>query len=226
MEQKSTELPLLIGQKGPLNGQRWIIGSEMTIGRDPECDIIITDRQVSRFHARLISSPGNIEIEDLNSKNGTYCNGNPVVEKEALQDGFVIQIALVQEFVFLSSDATMPLEIMDFPILQEESSLRIDKKSRRVWIQGEELIPSLSAQQYKLLKILYDAKERVVARQEIITSVWGEKEAMGVSDQALDALVRRLRDRIRELDVNHEYIVTVRGHGLRLDNPFNQQTKV
>jgi len=31
--------------------------------------------------------------------------------------------------------------------------------------------------------------------------------------------VRRLRDRLAEIDPNYEYIVTVRGHGFRLDNP-------
>ena len=38
-------------------------------------------------------------------------------------------------------------------------------------------------------------------------------------DQALDALIRRLRDRLAEADPGHEYVVTVRGHGLRLENP-------
>jgi DNA-binding response OmpR family regulator len=40
-----------------------------------------------------------------------------------------------------------------------------------------------------------------------------------VSDQALDALIRRLRERIAALDPEREYISTVRGHGIRLDNP-------
>jgi DNA-binding winged helix-turn-helix (wHTH) protein len=35
----------------------------------------------------------------------------------------------------------------------------------------------------------------------------------------LDALVRRLRDRLSAIDNDHQYIITIRGHGLRLDNP-------
>jgi DNA-binding response OmpR family regulator len=42
---------------------------------------------------------------------------------------------------------------------------------------------------------------------------------LNVSEQALDALVRRLRDRLAEIDPIHNYIITVRGHGLRLENP-------
>jgi len=48
--------------------------------------------------------------------------------------------------------------------------------------------------------------------------VWGEEEALGVSEQAIDALVRRLRERIAAIDPGHKYIVTVRGHGFRLEN--------
>jgi DNA-binding winged helix-turn-helix (wHTH) protein len=58
-----------------------------------------------------------------------------------------------------------------------------------------------------------------VSRQELVSTVWGDEQSAGVSDQALDALIRRLRDRIADLDPSHQYIVTVRGHGLRLDNP-------
>jgi DNA-binding response OmpR family regulator len=49
--------------------------------------------------------------------------------------------------------------------------------------------------------------------------VWGEEQAIDVSEQALDALVRRLRDRLATVDPNHSFIITIRGHGLRLDNP-------
>ena len=221
MERTSNELPLLIGQSGPLNGQKWIINDALTIGRDPECDIVIPDRQVSRFHARLTPTLKGIVIEDLGSKNGTYCNRLSVNGRETLQDGYIVQIALIQEFVYLSSDATMPIDRLELIVQDVVGDLKLDKKSRRVWIKGVELNPSLSAPQYKLLEVLFDAKERVVARQEIITSVWGEKEALGVSDQALDALVRRLRDRLGEVDIDHEYVITVRGHGLRLDNPIS-----
>ena len=63
-----------------------------------------------------------------------------------------------------------------------------------------------------------DEIEEVVSRDTIVETVWPEEEAMGISEQAIDALVRRLRDRISAVDPDHAYIVTVRGHGFRLDN--------
>ncbi|HNW14325.1 MAG TPA: helix-turn-helix domain-containing protein, partial [Anaerolineaceae bacterium] len=66
---------------------------------------------------------------------------------------------------------------------------------------------------------LYNQAGEVVTREALIRKTWEEDEATGVSDQALDALIRRLRERLAELDQKHQYIVTVRGHGLRLENP-------
>ena len=46
----------------------------------------------------------------------------------------------------------------------------------------------------------------------------GNTQGAFALEQAIDALVRRLRDRIAEIDEEHQYIITVRGHGFRLDN--------
>jgi DNA-binding response OmpR family regulator len=109
---------------------------------------------------------------------------------------------------------------MDMAVLQPVvGRLRLDKRSRRVWIGDKELLPPLSVSQFHLLELLYDRQGRVVERQELITSVWGDEEAVGVSEQALDALIRRLRDRLAAIDPTHSYIITMRGHGVRLDNP-------
>jgi len=58
----------------------------------------------------------------------------------------------------------------------------------------------------------------VVTREQIIDAVWPEASGEGVSEQAIDALVRRLRERIEEVDQEFRYIITVRGHGFRLEN--------
>jgi pSer/pThr/pTyr-binding forkhead associated (FHA) protein len=209
------EYPLLIGQAGLLKGLRWVLNKPLVIGRDSTCEVVIPDRQVSHFHARLTPTPEGVILEDMGSKNGTHCNGNPVSIPMTLQDGDMIQIALVGLFVFVTSDATMPLT----ESAERPGRLRLDLRARRVWVNQQQVEPPLSAMQFHVLQVLYENQGQVVERQEIIASAWGDEQAVGVSDQALDALVRRLRDRLAELDAEHTYIVTVRGHGLRLDNP-------
>jgi hypothetical protein len=216
MTENNQEYPLLIAQAGPLEGQRWKINAPLTLGREKDCQIIIPLRQVSRHHSRVSPSPNGAIIEDLGSKNGTYLNGSLVQEPAILTDGDEIQISLAQHFIFLSSDATMPLESL--PLEMQKRRLRVDAGARRVWVLDQEVDPPLSASQFNLLHALYTQTGAVIPRTDIITAVWSSA-AEGVTEQALDALVRRLRDRLAELDPNWEYIVTVRGHGLRLDNP-------
>ncbi len=169
-----------------------------------------------------LTLPHGIQLEDLGSKNGTHINGQQVKEPIMLQDGDVIQIAFAQQFIFMSSDSTLPLEVTpDKPseLLQVPRQLRLEKRSRRVWIGDIELLPPLSVSQYQLLELLYDNPDRVVSRAELIQAVWGQDDAVGISEQALDALVRRLRDRLSAINPSHQFLITVRGHGLRLDNP-------
>jgi len=215
MDGNLEEAPLLIGQTGPLKGERWVINKILTIGREFTCEVVIPDRQVSHFHARLTPTLEGIVLEDLGSKNGVHRNGIPVVGQVTLHDGDTVQIALAQQFLYLTSDATAPLS--DF----EDASgrLRLDLRSRRVWVDNQVIDPPLSALQFHVLRVLSDHQGQVVERHQLVSEVWGDEEAVGVSDQALDALLRRLRDRIAAIDPVHTYIVTVRGHGIRLDNP-------
>jgi DNA-binding response OmpR family regulator len=88
-----------------------------------------------------------------------------------------------------------------------------------VFIADEELDPPLSPPQYRLLELLYINSGSVCSRDAVVETVWPEaRGGEGVSEQAIDALVRRLRDRLAELDSEHQYIVTMRGHGFRLVN--------
>ncbi len=215
MNKTLEEYPLLVAQEGPLKGQRWPINQTLVLGRESSCDVVVADRQISRYHARLTPTPEGVILEDLGSKNGTHHNGVPLAGPVVLQDGDLVSVALAQQFLFLTSDATMPL----LEGASHVGRLMMDQKSRRVWVNQQQLVPPLSAQQFKMLWLLYESQGQVVTRPDLVAAVWGDEQAAGVSDQALDALIRRLRDRLAALDPTHQYISTVRGHGVRLDNP-------
>ncbi len=215
MKKRQEEYPLLVAQEGPLKGQRWQLSQTIVLGRESSCDVVVADRQISRFHARLTPTTEGVILEDLGSKNGTHHNGVPLTAPVVLQDGDMVSVAMAQQFLFLTSDATMPL----LEGASMSGRLLMDQKSRRVWVNQQQLVPPLSAQQFKLLWLLYERHGQVISRPDLVSTVWGDDQAVGVSDQALDALVRRLRERLAEVDPTHQYIGTVRGHGLRLDNP-------
>ncbi len=213
---------MLIIQNGQKAGERWLLDSDVVIiGREAgETDLLLPERQVSRKHAKIERTETGFLLTDLESKNGTFLNGKELREPKILQDGDEIQIALSVKIAFVGSDATAPLNAR--PISRGMKAavrgIRLDKEGRRIFVAEMELDPPLSLQQYRLLEMLIDANGGVVPRQQLVEHVWEGESAYGVSEQAIDALVRRLRDRLAERDPEHDYIVTVRGHGLRFEN--------
>ncbi|PKN89772.1 MAG: hypothetical protein CVU45_05955, partial [Chloroflexi bacterium HGW-Chloroflexi-7] len=148
---RQKECPVVVAIQGPLDGRRWEIQDELIIGRGDDCQIQIDDRQVSRHHARITSVDGKMMLEDLASKNGTFLAGKVITESVPLADADMFQIAIIYKFVFYCSDATMPMEDLIPPLSGGENRLVVDEKSRRVWVQGKELTPPLSAPQFRLL---------------------------------------------------------------------------
>jgi len=55
-------------------------GRPVSIGRGPDCDLVLADARVSRLHARIAPRGGRLVLADLGSTNGTAVNGAPVRE--------------------------------------------------------------------------------------------------------------------------------------------------
>lgn len=212
------ETAMLLMVEGPSPGKRIFMDQPvLLIGRDERCDVVISERQVSRQHASITLEDDSYVVRDLGSKNGTFVNGQELDGPRALQDGDEIQVAYVCKLAFVGADATAPV------ILEEpEQGLRLDVESKRVWVAGQELDPPLSLAQYRLLGLLYQDPGRVYSRDQVVETVWPEDEREGISEQAIDALARRLRERLAEADPETQYVVTVRGHGFRLENAVRQ----
>ncbi len=73
--------------KGKYSGGEFSIrdGQKLSIGRDISSDVAIVDSKVSRNHASITARDGKLFIEDHNSTNGTYLNGeklSPSTETE------------------------------------------------------------------------------------------------------------------------------------------------
>jgi len=74
-----------------LNGQRSgetfeLLSTQIQLGRDSFCDVVLPTRSVSRQHARILREPDGFYIEDLNSLNGTYINGRRITRRTRLTD--------------------------------------------------------------------------------------------------------------------------------------------
>jgi DNA-binding response OmpR family regulator len=215
MENLQTEQALLIWREGELIKDQWILDdtqSEITIGRSTDCLISIPVRWISRQHAVLRHEGGQFILADAGSKNGVFLNGQRIVKPRPLTDGDVIQLAPGLELLYVDSEATAPLPG------QKGLGLYVDRAERQVYVHGQLLNPPLSNQQYQLLALLTENPGKVHSRAEVIKAAWPGEDPQGVTDDAIDALVRRLRQRLAEVDPEHNFVVTVRGYGFRLDS--------
>lgn len=88
------------------------VRDEITIGRQEGNTIRLTERNVSRRHARLMRSNGHVLIEDLGSYNGIRLNGDRITGQVQVQDGDLIQIGDYDLAIQAEAQAgaTVPLE--------------------------------------------------------------------------------------------------------------------
>ncbi len=72
-----------------------LLDAEQTIGRVPTNNIALPDASISSTHARISRTPEGFFIEDLQSRNGTFVNGEKVDSKRLLTDGDLIRLGKV-----------------------------------------------------------------------------------------------------------------------------------
>lgn len=207
------EKPTLFFNFGLRKGERFHLDqTPIVIGRDPTADIRLDSAYISRQHAKIERLGGYWYIIDLYSKNGVYRNMNRIQpgKQVLLQHRDQVQIGSVSAFEFHDPERTVRQSEMQ-PLAP---GLRLDPNNRDVFIQGERLEPALSPQQFVLLAALVAKGGNVVTNEEIANVLWPEA-AGGVESAAIDNAVSRLRDRLAELDPEHDYIETVRGVGRR-----------
>jgi hypothetical protein len=209
--------PLLI-VRDKKTGNIWecsVEGDALVIGREDDCGLPLNDRQVSRHHATICRQGGHYVLRDLGSRNGTFLNSELLMSVRQLQDGDEIGLASRYRITFVASEATAPL-YRDGP---QRRGISLDRTTRHVWVDGVRLAPPLSSPQFRLLEFLVTRDGDVCTRDQVIEAVYVQESAEGVTDQALDAIVRRLRERLAEAGSEHNYIETVRGTGFRLRKP-------
>jgi two-component system alkaline phosphatase synthesis response regulator PhoP len=91
-------------------------------------------------------------------------------------------------------------------------AVEMDLDRYRVTSNGRRL--RLTSKEFELLRVLLEARGRIVRRETLFAKVWGHAAGAGITSRTLDVHIRRLR---RILEDEGPRILTVRGVGYRLD---------
>ncbi|MDP8221778.1 MAG: sigma 54-interacting transcriptional regulator [Candidatus Lernaella stagnicola] len=92
-----------------------LVNDTLVIGREPACDVILSDTSVSRRHAVIARREGHLWLEDLGSKNGTLLDGRPVDRIELTTDA-AIEFGDVHAMFALADNAR---DAVDQPVREE-----------------------------------------------------------------------------------------------------------
>lgn len=86
-------------------------GDALTVGRAPDCDLVIDDPSVSKHHATLSWDGKNrrVLIEDQKSSNGTHLNGEKLNMKMGVKDGDTISFGDARFCVLLTETLYLKL---------------------------------------------------------------------------------------------------------------------
>ncbi|MCA9976333.1 MAG: winged helix-turn-helix transcriptional regulator, partial [Anaerolineales bacterium] len=96
-----------------------------------------------------------------------------------------------------------------------DQAIKMDEPTRRVWVWGKPTSP-LTALEFRVFRLLYEYVGEVVERDEIVEAGWPDAEG-GVTDTAVNQMVRRLREKIEPDRQNPQFLESVRGQGYRLN---------
>ncbi len=196
--------------------QQWNLDSaETVIGRAAPAHIVIALAPISRAHARIAQRDGAFFLNDLQSRNGTFLNGSAVTTTPVrLNDRDEIVLGGAVTLHFFDPDATAQGKRVG-----RLNGVWLDAETRAVWVDGVRLEPALSAAQFALLERLYATPRRLVTRDEIVAAVWRDENGAGISEEAIDGLIKRLRARFAEIAPQKKYIVVQRKQGVLLAQP-------
>jgi DNA-binding response OmpR family regulator len=94
--------------------------------------------------------------------------------------------------------------------------LVIDRARHEVTLAGRPV--EFTAREFGLLAALLEADGRVRTREQLLDAVYGNGEAY-VLDRTIDALVKRIREKLNDDAERPRYVATVRGVGYRAARP-------
>lgn len=97
-------MPILVHQSAPRQGQRFAFARSVILGRGQQCDLVLPEASVSRRHAQISVADERCFLVDLGSGNGTFLNGEPVIEPTALVNGDEVRVGSAV-LVFRDSDS-------------------------------------------------------------------------------------------------------------------------
>lgn len=147
-------------------------------------------------------------------------------EKAHLKNMTSQELAGDEDIIFLThagliaptGEILIPLFAAYIDALKNTGSQKLEFKpeTNEIYKGEENITQSLSPSEFRILRFLIQNKEKVLEKDTIIQAVWKDtKTQEGVTDQALDQIIYRVRKKIEPEPNNPKHILTIKGTGIK-----------
>ncbi len=178
--------PSLTLIEGPQPGTRHELAAHCNIlGRHPDCEVVLDAGAVSRQHAQVLLEGSRFFVEDLQSRNGTFVNNQPVLGRQELVHGDLIRIC---DMVLRFDDGAAP---------KEETSIGLSADSYRAVMIDDQgsgtssrIMSKLEISDSSRMRMEANPLTQLKAVLEITTNLGKSIELEDVLTKVLDSLFK------------------------------------
>ncbi len=203
----------LIVLTGAMNGKKYPLEAEITIGRNPDSTIFLDDMQVSRRHAKVELTPQGAILRDLGSGNGTYVGNRRILEHQ-LADGEIIVIGKQQLQYKKAESQESEQEAAAGGVMRSEQDSAFEASDAKNIYQTFFRAPSQATNESQLREI-----------QRRLAAVYAANQAIA-SEQDINAVFDRIMEQVFSLlSVSNGVIMLARADGGGLDVAFVRSAK-
>ena len=177
----------------------WFLNNNLVKGQ------LISDKKIENLFYEIWNSLTPSEQEFL--MNGAISD-TKYLESVGLLQNVKLTIPLFAEFIKEGKNELKKNENLKIVFDQEKNEIK----------KGDSILSDLLTRyEFKLLKLFLENEDKILEREEIITKIWGDQASVaGVTDQALDQLIFRLRKKTEENPNEPKHIQTIKGRGFKL----------
>lgn len=184
----------ILGQKRNIIDKEFFLSQKMVI------------KTLNEIWSYLLPSEQNLLEDLIKGKSAVADINNLFLENISLLKNGKITIPLFEIFI---------KQMIKIPTPKTENVI-YDISTNSIKIGNEDISEKLTALEFRLLRFLTENEGKLIERDEIINEVWKDNESIeGVTEQALDQLIFRLRKKIEENPNKPERLETIKGRGIR-----------
>lgn len=192
--------------------QRLAIDHALTIGRSPDCDVVLDDPYVSRLHCTVTVEGRDVVLDAKNARNPLRVDGKEVHYHVVTHSPQAFDVGKTA----FQLVATMPVSSETTLTLTRHTQLALRASTRELLERSGGVVAQFAASEFAAFACITRKYPDAANHRELGQAVWGD---VGYDQYQIHRLMQRIRQRLGPFA---EFLENVRGEGYRFHLPIEE----